>query len=316
MDYFLNTRLKIRKFFRKYKRIILIVIVIWLVIIAVNYFLKRMRENEKPSTTYEPNISVMDNSEVPKSLQEPINNLIGEFVNYCNDKEYEKAYNLIDSDCREAIYPTIDKFKVYVDSIFSSKKIYNIQNFSNVNKNYIYDVRILDDILTTGASKGYAYYQEKFVMKSTKEGLKLCIGGFVQTDNLNIVAEDEYMKVQIKKRVVNYDTEKYYLTITNRSQYPILLLDGTLGDEIALDIGNQDRKLQTSEQNLIIIYPKENKEVILPFTKFVDDGRTSSKLKFNAVRILRSYSGDSNKMQEELENAYDKYSLNIDLKQK
>lgn len=315
MDFFLNIRLKVGRFFRKYKKIIFIVLVIWLVIIAVNYFLKKMGENQKPSTTYEPNVAVMDNSEVPKSLQEPINNLIGEFVNYCNNKEYEKAYNLIDTDCREAIYPSIDKFKIYVDSIFKSKKIYNIQNFSNVNKNYIYDVRILDDILTTGASNGYAYYEEKFVMKSTKDGLKLCIGGFVQKDNLNIVAEDEYMKIQIQKRVVSYDTEKYYLTITNRSQYPILLLDGTLGDEITLDIGNQERKVQSAEGNLIVVYPKENKEVILPFTKFVDDGRTSSKLKFNAVRLLRSFSGDSSKRQQELDNAYEKYSLNVNLKQ-
>ena len=308
---FLDLRLKVRNFFKKYKKILIIIIIVWAIIIAINYFLKQLNENQKPTTTYEPNKAVMDDSEVPKALQEPINNLIGEFVGYCNDKNYETAYSMIDADCKEISYPTIDSFKAYVDNIYTTKKIYNIQNFSNVDNNYIYNVRILDDIIATGTNgNGYLYYEEKFVLKDTDQGLKLSIGGFIEKKDLNISTEDEYLKIEIPYKIVEYDTETYVVKITNRTQNPIVLLDDSISNEIELSLGTQKRNMQNSSDNLIMVNARESKTVKLYFTKFVDDGNIPEKLIFNAVRVLQSYSGNE---QNTVDNAIDKYSLNIDL---
>lgn len=308
---FLDLRLKVRNFFKKYKKLLIIIIIVWAIIIAINYFLKQLNENQKPTTTYEPNKAVMDDSEVPKTLQEPINNLIGEFVGYCNDKNYETAYSMIDADCKEISYPTIDSFKAYVDNIYTTKKIYNIQNFSNVDNNYIYNVRILDDIMATGTNgNGYLYYEEKFVLKDTDQGLKLSIGGFIEKKDLNISTEDEYLKIEIPYKIVEYDTETYVVKITNRTQNPIVLLDDSISNEIELSLGNQRRNMQNSSENLIMVNARETKTVKLYFTKFVDDGNIPEKLMFNAVRVLQSYAGNE---QNTVDNAIDKYSLNIDL---
>lgn len=308
---FLDLRLKVRNFFKKYKKLLIIIIIVWAIIIAINYFLKQLNENQKPTTTYEPNKAVMDDSEVPKALQEPINNLIGEFVGYCNDKNYETAYSMIDADCKEISYPTIDSFKAYVDNIYTTKKIYNIQNFSNVDNNYIYNVRILDDIMATGTNgNGYLYYEEKFVLKDTDQGLKLSIGGFIEKKDLNISTEDEYLKIEIPYKIVEYDTETYVVKITNRTQNPIVLLDDSISNEIELSLGNQRRNMQNSSENLIMVNARETKTVKLYFTKFVDDGNIPEKLMFNAVRVLQSYAGNE---QNTVDNAIDKYSLNIDL---
>lgn len=308
---FLDLRLKVRNFFKKYKKLLIIIIIVWAIIIAINYFLKQLNENQKPTTTYEPNKAVMDDSEVPKALQEPINNLIGEFVGYCNDKNYETAYSMIDADCKEISYPTIDSFKAYVDNIYTTKKIYNIQNFSNVDNNYIYNVRILDDIMATGTNgNGYLYYEEKFVLKDTDQGLKLSIGGFIEKKDLNISTEDEYLKIEIPYKIVEYDTETYVVKITNRTQNPIVLLDDSISNEIELSLGTQKRNMQNSSDNLIMLNARESKTVKLYFTKFVDDGNIPEKLIFNAVRVLQSYSGNE---QNTVDNAIDKYSLNIDL---
>ena len=308
---FLDLRLKVRNFFKKYKKRLIIIIIVWGIIIAINYFLKQLNENQKPTTTYEPNKAVMDDSEVPKALQEPINNLIGEFVGYCNDKNYETAYSMIDVDCKEISYPTIDSFKAYVDNIYTTKKIYNIQNFSNVDNNYIYNVRILDDIIATGTNgNGYLYYEEKFVLKDTDQGLKLSIGGFIEKKDLNISTEDEYLKIEIPYKIVEYDTETYVVKITNRTQNPIVLLDDSISNEIELSLGTQKRNMQNSSDNLIMVNARESKTVKLYFTKFVDDGNIPEKLIFNAVRVLQSYSGNE---QNTVDNAIDKYSLNIDL---
>ena len=308
---FLDLRLKVRNFFKKYKKLLIIIIIVWAIIIAINYFLKQLNENQKPTTTYEPNKAVMDDSEVPKALQEPINNLIGEFVGYCNDKNYETAYSMIDADCKEISYPTIDSFKAYVDNIYTTKKIYNIQNFSNVDNNYIYNVRILDDIMATGTNgNGYLYYEEKFVLKDTDQGLKLSIGGFIEKKDLNISTEDEYLKIEIPYKIVEYDTETYVVKVTNRTQNPIVLLDDSISNEIELSLGTQKRNMQNSSDNLIMVNARESKTVKLYFTKFVDDGNIPEKLMFNAVRVLQSYAGNE---QNTVDNAIDKYSLNIDL---
>lgn len=314
MNLWLKIRLKINDFFRRHKNKIILIIIVWTIIIAINYLLKYWNDNKPPMTTYEPNKAVMDESTVPSRLQEPINNLISQFVKFCNDKDYEGAYNLIDDECKDALYPSIEVFKLYVDNIYKSKKIYNIQNFSNVGKNYVYEVRILDDIMATGTNgSGYIYYQEKFVMKDTKNGLKMCIGGFVDKEELNIIAEDEYMKFNIDYKLIDYETETYSVTITNRSQYPIILQDDTVSNEIELNIGTQKRTARNSTDNLIMINPRDTQTFKITFTKFVDDGNEATELIFNAVRVLNSYSGNKDLREQEVENAVDKYSLNIKL---
>ena len=316
MDLWLKIRLKVNDFFRRHKNKIILIVIAWAVIIAVNYLMKYWNDNKAPITTYEPNKAVMDESTVPSKLQEPINNLISQFVKYCNDKDYEGAYNLIDDECKEALYPSIEKFKLYVDNIYTSKKIYNIQNYSNVGKNYVYEVRILDDIMATGTNgSGYIYYEEKFVMKDTKDGLKMSIGGFVDKEELNIIAEDEYMKFNIEYKLVDYETETYAITITNRSQYPIILQDDTVSNEIELNIETQKRTAKNSTDNLIMINPRDTQTFKISFTKFVDDGNEATELIFNAVRVLNSYSGNKDLREQEVENAVDKYSLNIKLKE-
>ena len=59
-----------------------------------------------------------------------------------------------------------------------------------------------------------------------------------------------------------------------------------------------------------MVNARETKTVKLYFTKFVDDGNIPEKLMFNAVRVLQSYAGNE---QNTVDNAIDKYSLNIDL---
>ena len=70
---FLKWRLKIRNFFKKYRKVILIVIVVWAVIIAINYYLKNKKEPEVLNTTYTPHeVLLKRDTEVPEKLQTPI----------------------------------------------------------------------------------------------------------------------------------------------------------------------------------------------------------------------------------------------------
>lgn len=317
-SWWLDQRLKVRQFFRKYKRVIIVALVIWIVIIVINQIIKNMDFSKVPYTTYEPNKAVMDDSSVPTKLQEPISKIIDNFITACNEKDYEKAYGYIADDCKEVKFSNkIDNFKEYVDTNFDTKKVYNIQDFSNLDDTYIYNVKILEDMMATGmTNSGYSFYEEKFVIRNTKEGLKLSILGYVQTDEMNILAQDNNLRIKINKRIVNYDNEQYEIEITNRTSDYIVLYDGSISNEIEINIGDQKRQMITdNREGLIMISPMSKETIKVSFTKFADDGRTSTELIFNAIRILDRYSNNQEEREADIENAKEKYSLTIDLDQ-
>ncbi len=306
--------LKMRDFWRKNKPKIIIALLIWLVIIVINYILKNFKQEELPKTTYEPHIAIMDNSEVPEKLQDPIENLIDKYINYCNNKEYENAYNMISSNCRNALYPDIESFKKYIDSIFDEKKLYYIQNYSNVENTYVYNVCIFEDILATGLTGSeLEYYEEKFVVKNNNGNLELAIREYVGEEVLQNVYEDDYLKISIENMVQKYETQNYKVKITNRCEYPIVLADGTESHEILLGLKNENRNLKNLPHSGVVIYAGQSKTFEFEFTKFYDEKEEVNSIIFNAVRVLKSYSGRKELRQKEMDNAVKLYSFAIEL---
>lgn len=308
----IDTRLRIRRFFKKYKKIIIFIVIAWAIIFTVNYLLKNMPKEEIPKTTYEPNVSVMTEDEVPEKWQATIESTIDTFVQRCNNKEYESAYNMLSDDCKDAVYPTLSSFQKYVDNRFKEKRSYSIQNFSNVGKQYIYDVNLMDDLMATGlTNKEFYYNEEKFVFTEDDKSLKLAISGFVRRNNLNIFAEDENLKVNILYKDVYYDHEIYSVTLTNRSTHPIVIADGTTNNEVVINTGEDER----SEKNVgtygIVLQPNESKSYKFQFNKYCDDGNAPTYMMFNNIRVLQSYSGNESTRQAELDNAIRIYTLRI-----
>lgn len=307
---FIDTRLKIRRFIKKNRKKVIFVVITVAIIIAINYILKNMPEEEIPKTTYEPNVAVMDESEVPKKWHSEIENRIKTFVDYCNNKEYQKAYDMISDDCKDAIYPVIGDFKEYVDKRFQVKRIYSIQNFSNISKQYIYDVNFMSDFMATGSTgTNYGYVQEKFVFTEDDNSLKFAIGGFVRTNILDAFVEDENLKIVTKKKNVYYDHETYTVDITNKTDYPIVLGDGTGEDEIAISINEQLREETNINAVNVVLQPNESRTFTFVFEKYCDDGYAPQAMYFTDVRVLKSYSGTEETRQQELDNAVRRYSL-------
>ena len=309
---FIDTRLKIRRFFKKYKRIIIFIVILWAIIFMVNYILKNMPKQEVPETTYEPNVSIMAEDEVPDKWHETIESTIETFVQRCNNKEYEAAYNMLSTDCKTEVYPTLNSFKSYVDSKFNEKRAYSIQNFSNVGKQYIYDVNLMEDLMATGLTgKEYYFDEEKFVFTEADDTLKLSIDGFVRKTYLNVFGEDENLKISIDSKNVFYDHETYKVTLTNRSAHPIVIADGSSNDEVSLYTGADDRNEKNVKTYGIVLQPGETKNYTFIFKKYCDDGNAPQYMMFNNIRVLQSYSGDESTRQTELENAIRIYSLRV-----
>lgn len=317
---FTEIRLKIRHFFKKNKKIILIVLLIWGIIIFINEMLKRMPVEYEATTTYEPHVSIMnDSSKTPQRMQESINNKIEEYINACNDNNYQKAFNMLSDECKEFEFNNdITLFMEHVLTKMPIPKKYSIQNYSNVTLTkgtlYIYEVKYLDDILSTGLTNSqYGYTSEKISFYEDEEkNIEMLVGNYIYHSDVKSISENEYLKIDIVDKKVSYSTEEYEIKFTNRSEYVIVIADGYEKEEINLQLSNESRKELNS--NSIVLNPGESIQINLIFSKFVDDGDTSTQINFGSIRVMDKYSGvevDENIIKDELNNAIAKFSMSI-----
>lgn len=310
-----SIRLRVGNFIKKNQRIIFIVILVWFIVIAINMFLKYNKPEIEPITTYNPHQSIMDTgTEVPTKLQQPISELIDTYFNYCNTKQYEQAYNMLSQECKDTYFETLDDFISYIDYIFDEEKIYTIQNYSNDDGVYIYQIRIMEDILKTGLTgqEDLSYYQERIVITEKDGNLELAVREYIGKEDLDSVYEDDYIKMWIDDKQVGYETETYTIRIRNKTENIVVMQDWSEEYEVYLQVGTERRRCTNDNLN-IVINPAETQTYELEFIKFYDEADTASALRFDAVRILKSYTGLSITKQDELDNAVRLYSLEIPL---
>lgn len=281
--------LGIRNFFKKYKRIIIIVAVIWIAIIIINQVLKNRPVEKQLKSTYNPNNPVMDEGEtVPNKYIQPVNETIDKFFNYCNKKDYENAYGMISTGCKEYLFENdINNFKDYVNLVFDEFKIYNYQNFSNVNDQYIYNVNILNDIESTGTTDKYDVHTEKWTIAKEGDEFKIGVQGFIETIKYsNVYQEDNYIKVKLNKKNSGYSMEEYEITITNKTDKYIVLSDESVMNEVMLNLGDEKRNALNLSNNDIYLLPQSSDQFSLIFKKYYDDGNVPSEINFNSVRVF------------------------------
>lgn len=84
---------------------------------------------------------------------------ISEFLDYCNNKKIQEAYNMLSEKCITEKFQTIERFKKeYVEKIFTYKKDYKIEKIEN-----LYKITILEGVLQSGKTENrdgiISYYE-------------------------------------------------------------------------------------------------------------------------------------------------------------
>lgn len=312
----LKWRLKIRNFFKKYKRVIFIVAIVWLIIIAINYLLGHKKEEITLNTTYNPHeVLLTSETDVPEKLKTPIEDTIDDYVNKCNNKDYSGAFELLTADCKTHVFgDSLDNFTTYASSIFSNKKRYSIQNYSNYGQAYIYNIKLIDDIITTGlTNQSYAYYEEKMAIKEENGQIKLNVNDYMGYSELKRVAEDDYLKIRIESKEEFYSMEIYSIKITNKTDNKVVLYDGIVGNELSL-ISESDERTPINVKEAIILDPGETKTFEVTFNKYYDESTKASDIAFNKIRIMTNqYTGTEQTEEDELSKAEKTYSITVSL---
>lgn len=305
-----DTRVKIIRFTKKYGKIIGIVLLIWLSVILINSFLKNNKINTEPTTTYKPHSAVLDDRDsAPKKVQKAMEDFVGEYVEYCNKAEYEKAYNMISDECKDYNFNSFLDYKQYVANKFSGNKKYAIQNYSNYNDKYIYVVKLYDDFLATGLTNSTYKYQEEKISASYDENGKVvfAVGNFIERQEVKSVQENEYLKIDIISKLVKYSSETYEIKFTNRSENTIVIKNGEISDQVILNLGGEYRNdISTID---IVLKPGATTTQFVTFNKFYDDGDISKSIIFNSIRVVENYIEDNPNE----DNSIDKFSMELGL---
>jgi hypothetical protein len=310
-------RLKVRRFFRKNKKILIVLAIVILVLTIINRVLISLRNKKSPTYTYTPHTSVLDSSsEVPEKVSNAFEDFIESYVGYCNNRNYVAAYNMISEDCKKNFFDNnYDSYVDYVQQKFDTTKRYAIQNYSNYNDKYIYNVKLFDDYLATGLTgQTYKYQEEKMTISYDENNeLVVSVGNYIESNNLKYMASNDYLKVEVTSVIVKYSFSIYKLKFTNRTNYTIAIQDGRVDTtEIGLIVNNQVRG-ELNNTN-IVLAPGQTLEVSLSFEEFYDSNLEPSGIILDSVRVMENYTEDPESEEEienEINNAIDKFSMTI-----
>lgn len=293
-----DIELKIRRFFRKYGKILIIVFSIVAIIITIDRIIKNFNDSDTPQTTLTPNEPVLDiGGNVPEKVHSTVEDFVRKYVDYCNSGEYESAYAMISEECKEEYFGSIYNYKEYVKNKFYNKREYALQSYSTFNKKYIYTVKLFDDILATGLTNSKYKYQEEKIVASYDENknIVISVGNFIEKNEIQSVQENEYLKVDIKSQIIKYSLEEYKIKLTNRSNYTVIIQNSEAEDtEIMINLGAETRKNELV--NDVILEPGESKTIHPVFQKFYDDGDTTKEVIFTSVRVIDENGNEIDKM--------------------
>lgn len=284
-------REKTGKFIRNNLTKIVLGLVIILVVVNINNLFKFSFSYKLPTPSVDKKTSVItDGKKVSNSEYNKTNELIKEMFAYGNNNEFDKIYEMI-SDENRKYFGTKEVFLKYIKNIFTEKKRYDLRLYSQKDEYKIYQLKIFGDILATGLTKEkFNYIDTKISTKIDKKSGKLLlnIGGYIVSEKLDGIFENNDLRIEAKSRDVLYNSEIVFYEITNKKNMTLVIKDfASEISEILAAVGTDHRN--DIRRTPIILKPFETKLISSEFTKFADSRRTLSNIKFAAIRFYDNY---------------------------
>ena len=216
---------------KKIWRIILIVTCLFILIQVLNYLARNNIKNEKDedeitetqlinNSSFISSKSLVSGNNISEDTLLDINETMDNFIEFCNTRQYEQAYDMLTDDCKENVYNTLDSFiNGYCSNIFNIERIYSIENW--IGKTY--KVRYTEDFLSTGIdTQGYAK-QDYITFEKQDNVYKLNINNYVGKENIKKKTEENDITINVLSKNIFMTYEEYTIEVTNNNNQSILL---------------------------------------------------------------------------------------------
>lgn len=294
------------------KQIIITVAIIAFIIIIIqltNSFLKgREREidKQKNADPYKPTQSVITGEIVSPEITDRNTEILDQFVKYCNNKEYERAFEILSDNCKEVVFNnSIDYFKRnYCDQIFNTAKTYSIDLWVNNGNLYTYQVKYYEDnLLATGGVNISNNIEDYITITQQNNEDRLNINGFINKEEINKSNREDNVEISINSKIIYKNYETYDITIKNYTRNTILINNGQESQKICLLDNNKVEYMsfihEIPEERLTL-KSAYKKDIQIRFNKIYDLNRNIEKVRFQDI-ILNYEDYVRNQTKENLE---------------
>lgn len=145
---------------------------------------------------------------------------IDSFVKLCNDHKIEEAYNMVSTDCKKVLFPTINYFRNnYYNKVFAKTRTAKIE--TSMYAGNIYKVTYTNDILAQGGYDSSETIQDYIYTVREDEGMKLSFNKFLYAEEINKQNQKDNVSIKILQKKVYIDYEEYKIQIANNSKEKI-----------------------------------------------------------------------------------------------
>ena len=235
--------------------------------------------------------SMVSGGVVSESKQNTYGNLIDEFFTYCINKEPEKAYDLLSSDCKKVLYPSEKIFEeLYYNEKFNGNKKYSFQSWSSSSE-YIYLVKIYDNMLATGKDNTSNYLQDYVtIVDEGNSNYKISISSFIEIEPIEKSVSKDGISILIKESYVYMDYQVFNIEVSNTTNNTISLVDYSNNKSLcATDINGIEFNalLNENTEEDFIISSQKKKNIKIKFSNSYRVGNGIQKIKFS--NIIKDY---------------------------
>lgn len=282
-------------------KLIIVAIVVFIATIILSLSKQNNNANniENNKSIYQPTKTIIKGSDVSKKQYETDSNIIDKFIECCNNKQIEEAYNMISDECKEVKYNTIDIFRTaYYNPIFNKEREYNLQSWISTKEYTVYKIRYTTDALSTGNYLEDDIYQDYITLIKNSDGEKISIGSFITSENVNVETYTNEIDAKVIKKHIYLDTEEYIIQIRNKTENTILLDTLNTSSNIVV-IGDNEVKYKIDINELfksdLIVQSKIAKNIKIKFKKEANSNNKSKYIQFsNIIRDYEEYNLNSN----------------------
>ncbi len=187
--------------------------------------IKSQNSSTNTSTTISnSNTSVITGETVSNNETKINQSIIKEFIEYCNNGEIEKAYNMLTNECKSLIYPSIQQFNQnYYKNIFYINRMYTMENWYKDTNLFTYYITYTEDVLATGNAQSADKKADYITIVKDQNGYKLNISSFVGREMCNKSISKNNVTVKINWLDMYMDYTIANISVQNNSTSAICM---------------------------------------------------------------------------------------------
>ena len=246
--------------------------------------------SKKSTSTSVSNIgteSVISGSKIPSEYKSEFSKLIKNFINNCFDEKYDAAYDALTVECKQDMFPSKEIFiDKYCSGRFIKGKKVEVQLWGTEG-GYVYQVRLLNDILSEGRGTSGTFMQDYYSVIQQNGDYKLNINGFIGTLQRNKSAEKGDLKITVNYSKIYTKYEIFNVTIANKSDKDIIIDTKELTDSTYVKIGEDRKKFEALLHEIndgnLVVSAKKKRTLDIKFSNVYNDGIMARTMVFSKI---------------------------------